>query len=87
VAAPKRATARVAALPQRRSLPALGRLAPSGRSIAVGVAIAFLAVAAFAAARETSLFAVRQLEIVGGTPRMKAEVRRALGPELGESLL
>jgi cell division protein FtsQ len=68
-------------------VPALGRLAPSGRSIAVGVAIALLAVAAFAAARETSLFAVRQLEIVGGTPRMKAEVRKALGPEIGESLL
>jgi cell division protein FtsQ len=87
VAAPKRATARVAALPQRRSVPALGRFAPSGRSIAVGVGIALLAVATFAAARETSLFAVRQLDVVGGTPRMKAEVRNALGSEVGESLL
>jgi cell division protein FtsQ len=87
VAAPKRATARVAALPPRRGSPALGRLAPSGRSLAVGIAIALLAVGAFAVARETSVFAVRKLEIVGGTPRMKAEVRASLAPELGESLL
>jgi cell division protein FtsQ len=87
VAAPKRATARVAALPQRRSAPALARLAPSGRSLAVGLVIALLAVAAFVVARETSLFAVQKLQIVGGTPRMKAEVQRALGSELGESLL
>ena len=84
----KRATARVAALPARRGARRRSsRLAPSGRSLAVGLALALLAAAAYAAARETSLFAVRQLEIVGGTPRMKAEVRAALAPELGESLL
>jgi cell division protein FtsQ len=74
-------------LPERTASPVLRRVAPSGRSLAVGIAIAVLAAAAFAVARETSLFAVRTIEIVGGTDRMKAEVRAALGPTLGESLL
>ena len=36
---------------------------------------------------ETSVFAVTDLEIAGGSPRVQAEVRRALAPELGRSLL
>lgn len=33
------------------------------------------------------MFAVRTLAISGGSPRVQAEVRKALGPELGQSLL
>jgi cell division protein FtsQ len=87
VAARKRATARAAVLPARRGSPTLRGFAPSGRSIAVGIALLLLAVGAYAAALETSVFAVRRLEIVGGSPRAQAEVRAALAPELGRSLL
>jgi cell division protein FtsQ len=87
VAESKRGTVRAAALPGRTRRPALDRLAPSGRSLAIGISLALLAAGAFAVSRETSLFAVRELEVVGGTPRTKAEVRAALESLLGESLL
>jgi hypothetical protein len=53
------------------------------------VACGFLVLAGstYAAARETSLFAVRTLDIVGGSPRAQEELRTALAPELGRSLL
>jgi cell division protein FtsQ len=41
----------------------------------------------YAVARETSVFAVRHLQIAGGSPRAQAEVRAALAPELGRSLM
>lgn len=75
------------ALPARRGSPTLHRFAPSWRSLAVGVGIALFAAGAYAAARDTSLFAVRRLEIAGGSPAIKAEVRAALAPEFGRSLL
>jgi cell division protein FtsQ len=62
-------------------------LSPSWRSLLAGLALVLLAVGAYAGARETSVFAVRTLEIVGGTPRVQAEVRAALAPELGRSLV
>jgi cell division protein FtsQ len=68
--------------PSTRRLPA-----PSLRSLAIGVAILGLAAAAYAAALDTSLFAVRTISIRGGSPRVQAEVRRALAPELGRSLV
>jgi cell division protein FtsQ len=82
-----RATPRATA--RRPPRPALNLLpfVPSGRSLAIGVAIALIAAAGYTAALETSLFAVRTIEITGGTPRLKAEVRRALAPELGRSLV
>ena len=46
-----------------------------------------LAGSAYAAALETSLFAVRKLVVVGGSPRVQDELREALAPELGRSLL
>jgi cell division protein FtsQ len=51
------------------------------------VAIAAFVVGAYAAARETSVFALRTIDISGGSPSVKAEVRAALAPELGRSLL
>src|SRR5579872_5467388 len=42
---------------------------------------------AYAAALETSMFALQRLVIVGGTPAVDAQVRVALAPELGRSLL
>ena len=53
----------------------------------MGIALAALAVGGYAVARGTSVFAVRRLEVVGGSPRAQAEVRAALASELGRSLL
>jgi cell division protein FtsQ len=89
----KSPAARAARLPARAQsaghsrLPAIGQLIPSGRSILVGVLLVVLAAGAYAAALETSIFAVRTLDVRGGTPQLRAEVRQALKGELGRSLL
>jgi cell division protein FtsQ len=67
--------------------PELLRYLPSGRSVIVGVAIALVALGAYVGARETSVFAVRKLEVRGGNAQTRAEVRAALAGELGTSLL
>jgi len=68
------------------ALPARLRVSPL-KLAGVVVALAVLAVGAYVVARETSVFAVRTIAIEGGSPRVKAEVRRALAPEVGRSLL
>jgi cell division protein FtsQ len=60
---------------------------PSLRSFLVGLAILALAAAAYAGARETSVFAVREVSIAGGSPALRAQVGKALAPELGRSLV
>ena len=89
VAARKRSTARTAVLPARRPPvpPALARAAPSARSVLVGLALLALGVGGYVAARETSMFAVRELDVRGGTPLLRAQVRKALADEVGQSLL
>jgi cell division protein FtsQ len=88
MAARKRASVRAARLPEKREHPLqLRRVIPSGRSILAGLALIALAGGAYAGALETSVFAVRRLEIVGGSAQTQAEVRTALTPELGRSLL
>lgn len=87
MAARKRATARAAVAPKPPDLPLIRRLAPSRRSVAAGLGLLALAVGAYAVARETSIFAVSRLEVVGGSPRAQAEVRAALAGEVGRSLL
>ena len=67
-----------------RSLPVF---LPSRKSLLVAFGVAALAAGAYAAALETSLFAVRTLDIVGGSPRVQEELRAALAPELGRSLV
>jgi cell division protein FtsQ len=64
-----------------------GRIAPSWRSLAVGVSLLLIGGGLFAAARETSMFAVRTIEIEGATPRVAAQVQTALAPLAGRSLL
>ncbi|MBV8079850.1 MAG: FtsQ-type POTRA domain-containing protein [Actinobacteria bacterium] len=87
MAARKRATSRTAVLAARPGAPALRRFAPSPRSLLVGFALLALGIGSYAVARETSVFAVRRLVVVGGTPQAQAEVRAALAGELGRSLL
>ncbi len=83
---PRQSPAReaVARLPTRaRSL----ELMPSGRSIAFGLATAVVALLAFATARETSVFAVRTIEVRGVDPKLARRVETALEPVRGVSLL
>ena len=81
------ARARTAILPARRPSVDLYRLAPSGRSILLGLALFALAAAAYAVARETSVFAVQTIDVRGATPVVRAQVRAALADERGRSLL
>jgi cell division protein FtsQ len=83
----RRPTTRVAALPAGRGLPALGRFAPSWRSLLVGLALLAAGLLAYLAARDTSLFAVRTVVVRGGTPELRADVRQALRGQQGVPLL
>jgi hypothetical protein len=74
-------------LPARESLPSFDHLAPSVRSLLAGVLLLVLAGAAYLGARDTSVFAVRTLDVRGGTPVLRAQVRAALADEVGVSLL
>jgi cell division septal protein FtsQ len=87
VPARKRSNARAAALPASRAVPELIRLAPSVRSILVGLLLFALAVGAYVVARDTSVFSVQTVEIRGATPAIRAEVRSAVASDLGKSLL
>ena len=60
---------------------------PSRRSVAVALTLAALAAAAYAAARESSVFAVREIEVRGAGPGITREVRRTLEPLVGRSLV
>ncbi len=79
-----RATTRTAAPPGR---PSISRFLPSPRSLLAGLALIGLAAGAYFGARETSVFAVREVVIAGGSPRVQAQVRNALTAEVGRSLV
>jgi cell division protein FtsQ len=87
VAARRRSTARAAALPARADAPMLARFAPSRRSVLVGLGLFVAAAGLYLVARQTSLFAVSTLDVRGGTPAIRAEVRAALAGDEGRSLL
>ena len=63
------------------------RFAPSGRSFAIGAVLVLLAGGLYALARETSMFAVRAVEVVGASPALAAEVRAELRSFDGRSLV
>jgi cell division protein FtsQ len=69
------------------SPPAALRFLPSGRSILVGLALLALAGGAYVAARQTSMFAVAHIEVSGGSPVIRAQVRHELAALRGTSLL
>ena len=60
---------------------------PSRRSLGIGVAILAVAGGVYAAARESSVFAVRSIDVSGAPPRLQAQVRAALASFDGASLL
>lgn len=84
-----RARANVLPFPHAGALTAmpLGRLLPSGRAVLLGFALLAGAAVAYVGARETSVFAVRTVEVSGAPPRVAAHVRAALRPLSGTSLL
>ncbi|HEX3224801.1 MAG TPA: FtsQ-type POTRA domain-containing protein, partial [Gaiellaceae bacterium] len=84
---PRRGTARAAALPAGRPLPSFTQHLPSARSLAISIALLALAVGAYVLARQTSVFALREVDVRGGTPALKEQVREALAPEFGRSLV
>lgn len=65
----------------------LARFLPSGRALIAGFAVIATVALAYVGARETSLFAVRSIEVSGAPPRVAAHVRAALRPLEGTSLL
>jgi cell division protein FtsQ len=73
--------------PPRGPFVVLGRVLPSGRSLAIAFALLAGAIGAYAAARETSLFAVRTVQVRGGPPAAKLRVEHALAPLAGRNLL
>lgn len=66
---------------------AAGRLVPSTRSLVVGLLLVALGAGAYVFARDTSTFAVRRIEVEGAPPTLAAQVRQALRPLLGTSLV
>ncbi len=63
------------------------RALPSGRSLLVGFAIVLGAVGLYVLARETPMFAVQKIEVVGAPAPVAVHVRAALAPVEGTSLL
>jgi cell division protein FtsQ len=85
-----RAPARAAVVPFPRTHALRVRLwevLPSAGSILAGLVLAILAVGGYAVARTTSAFEIRSLEVVGAAPELAAEIRTALAPLAGKSLL
>jgi cell division protein FtsQ len=77
---------RVLSLPRRKP-PALLRVLPSGRALLVAAALVLIAAGLYGLARETSMFAVRTVDVQGASPALAAQVRAALRPLEGKSLL
>ncbi|MBA2568115.1 MAG: FtsQ-type POTRA domain-containing protein [Actinobacteria bacterium] len=78
--------ARVATLEAPTGLYSIARILPSGRSLLVGFGLILGAIALYAGARVTSLFAVQQVEVQGAPPRVAGRVEEALGSLAGTSL-
>jgi cell division protein FtsQ len=79
----------VVQLPRGRSRSGIdiARLAPSARSLLVAFGIAVSASAGYFIARDTSIFAVRTIEVDGAPSSVALQVRQALRDDLGTSLL
>ena len=72
---------------RKRGQPPTRRWLPSARILLAAIGALALACGAYAVALETSVFAVHKLVIAGGSARVQQELRDALAPELGRSLL
>ena len=75
----------VLSLPRRT--PSLYRLLPSARSLVVAAAVVTASAGAYLIARETSMFALRSVQVEGATPAVARQVRAALERFSGTNLL
>jgi hypothetical protein len=91
VAAKRRADARartaVVPFPGGSLRDGVARFAPSGRSLMVGFALLALGLGTYAAARESSVFAIRRIELAGAPPPVAAQIRNAVDALRGNSLV
>lgn len=62
-------------------------MAARRRALAIVIAVPILLTGAYFAARESSTFALRTIQVSGGTPALQAQVRAVLAPLAGRSLL
>ena len=84
------APARAAVIPFPGGLSARAaarRLVPTGRSLLIGLGLLLAAVGLYVVARETSVFAVRDVRVVGAPPGIAREVADTAAHEKGTSLL
>lgn len=63
------------------------RFLPSPRSLAVGFGLLALAGGAYGVARQTSAFSIGRIEVVGGSPRVQAQVRHEVATLRATSLI
>jgi cell division protein FtsQ len=82
-----RARTAVLAFPGGRGAVRLSSILPSARALAAAVLLAGIGGGAYAAARATWLFEIEAVEVRGASPTTAREVRAALAPLLGQSLL
>ena len=82
-----RATNAVIQFPRGGHRLELTRLAPSGRSIVIGLVLLLAAAAAYAVGRETSAFAVTEIAVEGPPAHVAGQVTGALAGTRGDSLL
>jgi cell division protein FtsQ len=71
---------------ERRKADAL-RFVPSGRSLVVGAALVLIAGGLYGLARQTSMFALQRIDVVGASPELAQRVQAALGSFEGRSLI
>jgi cell division protein FtsQ len=77
---------KVLSLPRRRRVDVL-RLAPSGRSLLVGLGLVLVTAGLYGLARETSMFAVDTIRVDGASPALALQVQRELRSYDGRSLV
>jgi cell division protein FtsQ len=65
----------------------LGHVAPTRRSLLLGLGVLAVALGAYLIARETPLFSIDRVEVHGGSPRVAGQVRQALASLGGTSLV
>jgi cell division protein FtsQ len=73
--------------PRRAFVEAASRFLPSGRSVAVGLALLAVGVAAYGVARESSIFAIRSVEVSGASPVVAGQVEQVVAGLRGTSLV
>jgi hypothetical protein len=62
-------------------------MAARRRLLAIAIGVPVVLTGAYFAARQTSTFAIRSIDVRGGTPALQDQVRRTLAPLRGTSLL